>query len=129
MATRVYFYTPDEPTDLMATVIADAAGGGKACWRKAIGPVEQLLTWCNIRSNWWVEPRGDDHGRAVNSQAAAILSAETHASRASGSGHAAAVEHAFLSCGGRYLGGHEELYVQVHPSWRSRTGHPLRYML
>ena len=76
MATRVYFYTPDEPTDLMATVIADAAGGGKACWRKAIGPVEQLLTWRNIRSNWWVEPRGDDHGRAVSSQAAAILSAE-----------------------------------------------------
>ncbi|WP_419809191.1 hypothetical protein [Sphingomonas sp.] len=76
MATRVHFHTPDELVDLLATLIAGAAGGSKVRWRKAIGPVTQLPTWCNIRSNWRVTPRGSDGERAVVEQAAAIVRAE-----------------------------------------------------
>jgi hypothetical protein len=76
MATKVHFHTPDELVDLLAAVIAGAAGGSKARWRRAIGPVTQLPTWCNVHCNWGIQPRGDDQDRAVVEQAAAIVRAE-----------------------------------------------------
>lgn len=76
MATRIHFHTPDELVDLMATVIAGAAGGGKARWRRAIGPIECLPTWRYVRTNWRIHPRGSDEERAVVEQAAAIVRAE-----------------------------------------------------
>ncbi len=88
MATRVHFPTPDELTDLLATVIAGVAGGTKARWRKAIGPVEQLPTWCNIHCNWRVTARGSDEDRAVVEQAVAIVRAEHPIWNASSSGRA-----------------------------------------
>lgn len=76
MVPRVHFPTNDELVDLLATVIAGAAGGTKARWRRAIGPVEQLPTWCNIHCNWRVSPCGTGEERAVVEQAVAIVRAE-----------------------------------------------------
>jgi hypothetical protein len=76
MATRIHFHTSDELLGLLATMIAGAAGGTKARWRKAIGPVEQLPTWRNIHCNWRVSPRGSHEDCAVVEQVVAIVRAE-----------------------------------------------------
>ena len=76
MAAGVNLHTPDELVDLLVTVIAGAVGGGKARWRNAIGTVEQLPTWSNVRSNWHINPIGTDKELTVIYEAAAIVRAE-----------------------------------------------------
>jgi alpha-D-ribose 1-methylphosphonate 5-triphosphate synthase subunit PhnH len=75
MVTKVHFPTADELAQTMATVIAGVAGGTTGKWRRVIGPVEQLPTWCNIHCNWRVTARGSDAERAVVEQAVAIVRA------------------------------------------------------
>ena len=73
MATKVHFLSADELAQLLASVIAGVAGGTAGRWRKLIGPVEQLPTWCNVRCNWRIEPRGTEAQREVIEQAAAVV--------------------------------------------------------
>ena len=51
--------TPDELRDLLATLLAGAAGGAKATWREKVGPVATRPILEDIRSNWRVSPKGD----------------------------------------------------------------------
>jgi hypothetical protein len=52
----------DFPTPGLADVLAErlvgAAGGAEAERRTAIGDVEKLPTWVNVRSNWVLHPNG-----------------------------------------------------------------------
>lgn len=50
--------TPNELRDLLATLLAGAAGGEEATWREKVGPVEKRPILENIASNWRVEPSG-----------------------------------------------------------------------
>ena len=76
MATRAAAMSPNEIADLLATVIAGAAGGTKARWRKAIGPLEKLPTWRYVRFNWRVTPRVKSEERKIIDQAVEIVRAE-----------------------------------------------------
>ena len=76
MATRIHFHMADELAQLLATVIADVAGGTAGKWRRIIGHVEKLPTWNNIHCKWRIAPGGSDAERAVIEQAAAIVRAE-----------------------------------------------------
>lgn len=62
--------TPAELRETLVTMLVGAAGGTGAQWRKAVGEVEKLPTWANVRSNWRVTPKGsaaevDAIGKAV----------------------------------------------------------------
>lgn len=50
--------TPARLADLLVELLTGAAGGTEAGWRDAIGSVEKLPTWANVRSNWAVHPTG-----------------------------------------------------------------------
>ena len=50
--------TPAGLADLLVELLTGAAGGTEAEWRSAIGDVEKLPTWANVRSNWAVHPTG-----------------------------------------------------------------------
>lgn len=76
MATRPAPMTPAEIGDLLATVIAGVAGGTKARWRKAIGPIEKLPTWKHVRFNWRVSPHVKPEERDVIQRAVEVVRAE-----------------------------------------------------
>ena len=63
--------TTDELRDLLAHVIAGAAGGSEASWRKLIA-IERVPTWRFVRFNWLVEPTGTAEQRAVIEKAVEI---------------------------------------------------------
>lgn len=76
MATKLHFHTAEELAQLLASVIAGVAGGTPGKWRKVIGPVERLPTWCNIHCNWRITPKGTDEQREIVEQAVAVVRAE-----------------------------------------------------
>lgn len=47
-----------ELRDLIAHLLAGAAGGSEAKWRKLVGDVEALPIIFDPRSNWRIEPTG-----------------------------------------------------------------------
>lgn len=69
-------HTPEELRDLLATVIAGAAGGDEGHWRELVGAVTKLPLATNVLSNWSIAPAGKKAERAVIEQAAAIVRAE-----------------------------------------------------
>ena len=68
--------TSTEIGDLLATVIAGVAGGTKAGWRKAIGPIEKLPTWRYVRFNWRITPQVQPPEREIIERAAELVRAE-----------------------------------------------------
>ncbi|MDB5575593.1 MAG: hypothetical protein JWR80_769 [Bradyrhizobium sp.] len=67
--------TPNELADILAIMLAGAAGGTKAKWRKIIGTVEKLPTWANVRSNWRVYPKASPADLATIGKAVEIARA------------------------------------------------------
>jgi uracil-DNA glycosylase len=65
--------TPDELRDLLAMILAGAAGGDLRQWLEALGPVEKLPTHFNVRSNWAVHPRCPRSKRRAIDNAIAIV--------------------------------------------------------
>lgn len=47
---------PDEIANLLAEILAGAAGGTHERWLELIGPVEALPIWLNVKCNWRVTP-------------------------------------------------------------------------
>lgn len=78
MATNpaVTFLSADQQRDLLATVIQGVAGGSKAGWRKAVGPVERLPTWRYVTHNWRVSPTGTAEQQDVIARAVDVVRAE-----------------------------------------------------
>lgn len=72
----ITFCSAAEIADLLATVIQGVAGGTKAGWRKAIGPVERLPTWQYVRFNWRVSPTGSPAQRETIESAVQIVRPE-----------------------------------------------------
>ena len=75
-AAAITFLSSGELADLLATVIQGVAGGTKAGWRKAIGPVERLPTWQYVRFNWRVNPTGSPAQRETIKRAVEVVRAE-----------------------------------------------------
>ncbi len=50
--------TPTKLADLLVELLTGAAGGTETEWRAAIGGVEKLPTWANVRSNWAIHATG-----------------------------------------------------------------------
>jgi hypothetical protein len=67
--------TTDELRDLLAHVIAGAAGGTEAAWRKRIA-IERVPTWRHVRYNWLAEATGTVEQRAVIAKAVEIVRSE-----------------------------------------------------
>lgn len=65
--------TPDELAEILVTMLVGAAGGTPAKWRKALGPVEKLPTWQNVRCNWRVSPKGSAADLATIEKAVEIV--------------------------------------------------------
>ena len=70
------FMSADELRQLLVQVIAGVAGGTKAQWSKALGPVERLPTWLHVRHNWRVACRGTDEQRDIMERAIEVVRAE-----------------------------------------------------
>jgi hypothetical protein len=68
--------SPEDLRNLLAKVIAGAAGGDEAHWRELIGVVTKLPLATNVLSNWSIAPTGKKAERAVIEQAAEIVRAE-----------------------------------------------------
>jgi hypothetical protein len=64
--------TPDELRETLATMLAGAAGGNAAHWRKVIGPVTKRSLMESIQTNWTVEPGGSDVEREAVARAVEI---------------------------------------------------------
>lgn len=69
-------HTPDELRDLLALVLAGAAGGEETHWREIIGPVEKLPLATNVLSNWRVSPVGTKAERETIDHAVEIVRGE-----------------------------------------------------
>jgi hypothetical protein len=54
-------------------VLTGAVGGTEKEWREAIGDVEKLPTWANVRSNWAVHPKGTDEQRGAITKAVEVV--------------------------------------------------------
>ena len=65
----------DELRDLLAHLIAGAACGREADWRKRVA-IERVPTWRFVRFNWTVEPSGTVEQRAVIAKAVEIVRGE-----------------------------------------------------
>ena len=65
--------TPDELRDLLAHLLTGAAGGTDSEWWAAIGVVEKLPTWPNVRSNWAVHPAGTAEQIAAMDKAVEVV--------------------------------------------------------
>lgn len=65
--------TPDQLGDLMAELLAGAAGQSAEHWRDAIGPVEQHPLWSHTRCNWTVQPRGRKRDREAVERAVQVV--------------------------------------------------------
>uniref|UniRef100_UPI0035C9F4E4 hypothetical protein n=1 Tax=uncultured Sphingomonas sp. TaxID=158754 RepID=UPI0035C9F4E4 len=67
--------TAAELRDTLAHILAGAAGGTEEEWRAAIGEIEKLPTWANIRSNWAVHPTGSAKQLAAIEKAVEVVRA------------------------------------------------------
>ena len=76
MATRAHVPSLGELSDVLATILAGAAGGSKATWVKRVGPVEKLPIATNARCNWRVRPRAKPDELDVIDRAVEIVRAE-----------------------------------------------------
>lgn len=74
--TRLRIETRDQVGDLVAHVLAGAAGGTEAKWRKLIGSVDRVPTWRYVRFNWVVEPNGSAEQRDLIARAVDVVRAE-----------------------------------------------------
>lgn len=54
-------------------MLVGAAGGTATKWSKAIGVVEKLPPWANVRPNWRITPKGSGADISTIEQAARIL--------------------------------------------------------
>lgn len=68
--------TPDELRDLLATILAGAAGGDATAWLKLIGPVTRVHLAVSPATNWALSPTGTPAKRKVVAQAIGIVRAE-----------------------------------------------------
>lgn len=59
--------------DLLIELLTGAAGGTDAEWRAAVGDVEKLPTWANVRSNWAIQPNGTAEQRDAIAKAVEIV--------------------------------------------------------
>jgi hypothetical protein len=67
--------TPGVLRALLAEILWGAAGGDVADWSKAIGDVEKLPTWSNVRSNWALHPSGSAEQLVAIEKAAEVVRA------------------------------------------------------
>jgi hypothetical protein len=76
MATVLKVETAEDVRELIATLLAGAAGGSTARWKRLVGDVEQLPTWRFVRFNWRIEPSGTPAERATIAKAVDVVRAE-----------------------------------------------------
>lgn len=65
--------TPAKLRSILAEILAGAAGGDAAAWSSAIGEVEKLPTWANVRSNWAIHPTGSPAELVTIEKAAEVV--------------------------------------------------------
>lgn len=65
-----------EIRDLLAHLLAGAAGGTEKPWRARVGEVEALPIFSNVRCNWRIDPKGSAEQLHAIERAAAIVRAE-----------------------------------------------------
>ena len=72
--------TADEIRDLLATLLAGAAGGTEAEWTALVGPVTVHPIWLKAACNWRVEPNGTtDQIEAIEKAVAVVAEAHPYA--------------------------------------------------
>jgi hypothetical protein len=76
MATVPQVGTTEDVRELIATLLAGAAGGSADRWKRLIGDVERLPTWRFVRFNWRIEPSGTPTERATIAKAVEVVRAE-----------------------------------------------------
>ena len=68
--------TADQTRTLLATLLAGAAGGTEAKWRRLIGEMELLPSWKYVRFNWRVAPTGSVKEREAIDKAVEVVRTE-----------------------------------------------------
>lgn len=72
----IHMHTPDELGELLATLLAGAAGGTREDWATKVGVVEKLPIAMNVASNWQVTLSGKAADKKAIDQAVDIVRAQ-----------------------------------------------------